>query len=128
MERHSPKLIGFDHQFVAVVWTDQSQQNGPLEIYSILDGGLEAVLDFRTELQIATEAKFNGGRIAVHGLTKNDARDVVVWDLASGQCVLRCGLDLQLDNPTRFCISFVLEKKRLLLAVNRKFYSAKFWI
>ena len=128
MSNHSPKLIGFGKQFVAIVWTDPTQRNGPLEIYSMLDGRLECVLDFRSEFKIAYEAKFSGGRVAIHGLTRESVRDVIVWDLKLGQVVLRCVTDLDLANPTSFSIRFVLEKKRILVEHNRKIYSATFWI
>jgi hypothetical protein len=62
------------------------------------------------------------------GKERQSLRDVVVWDLDSGQVVLRCVEDLKLDNATRFPIRFVLEKKRLLLEHNKKIYSAKFWV
>ena len=128
MPSHSPKLIGFCRQFVAIAWTDLTQRNGPLEVYNMKDGRLECVIDFRREFKIAYEAKFNGGRLAIHGLTQNNVRDVIVWDLESGQVVLRCVKDLKLVNPTGFSIRFVLEKERILVEHNKNIYSATFWV
>ena len=128
MPNHSPKLIGFNEDFVAVVWADSSRRHGPIEVYNMPDGKLEQRLEFRNDLRIVYEAKFKAGRMAVHGLTLENTREVIVWDLESGQIILKSLQDLKLENPACYPIRFELEKKRLLLVHNKKIYVATFWI
>ena len=92
------------------------------------NGKLKQRLEFRNDLRIAYEAKFDSGRMAVHGLTSNNTREVIVWDLESGQIILNSVKDLKLEYPTCYPIRFVLEKKRLILVHNKRIYTAKFWI
>ncbi len=128
MLTHSPKLIGFNEEFVAVVWSDTSRRHGPIEVYNMPDGKLEQRIEFRNDLRIIYEAKFEAGRIAVHGITPDNLREVIVWDLESGQIILKSVQDLKLENPSSYPIRFELKKKRLLLVHNKRIYAATFWI
>ncbi len=130
-----PRLEYFDSNFAAVRWHSDF-----LEIYRIDDGQIE--LSIELNIWNITKVQISGQRVGVLGYAKvhhkleNYRRDLIVFDLKTGQKILSVQEDnLLLPVGEHFNLShfiyptFVIEKERLLMTqFNGDIQAAKFWI
>ena len=132
---HSPKLIGIDENCLVIVWIKRDSWVAVVNVLNVTDGSLFTSIDCTPELRTLVKAKVSGDRVAIGGSTLDGRYDIIVWDIPTGEVLLRCGNNLKLQRKFLLETWFLLEKNRILLPVcdsddsnNRSVFSVKFWV